>query len=168
MNNEKIDSEHNPLEFELLEGIRKDIFYWTVELNSFFDIKENDNHNPHCGIDYIDNLIEKLETLQLRTNTIHTKLNSVMITTRYLSKYKKASVRLLNSTDLGQLKVLSNIPLKDDLIKLLKSDECHLSNKLYFIALINGNLKENWVAFNQSYARLLFKTMNLNQLNFSK
>ena len=134
---------------------------WTFELIDILDKANNgDGKNPDIESSKII-LNSVKEKIQSRKQTILLNADKIDVHVKPVRNLKGSLEKLLNSTEIDFTKSMK-IPSKPfDLFDSISDSgltEFYLNN---YIDKVKSNLEINWIAFNQSYGRMLIK-MKLN------
>lgn len=134
---------------------------WTFELIDILD-KANNGYGKNPDIESSKIILNSFkEKIQSRKETILLNVDKIDINVKPVRNLKGSLEKLLNSTEIDFTKSMK-IPRKPfdlfDSISDSRLNEFYLNN---YIDKVKSNLEINWIAFNQSYGRMLIK-MKLN------
>ena len=147
----------NPVKYQLLESIWKESLDWTYML---IDILKNANNN-RGKISDLDKskriMSEAREELMSSKMKILLKLESITTNLKIVRNFKTSIEKLLNSTEINLSRMSKMIIPLFDLFDSVQNKEITKEELNAYIEIVYRNLEDNWVAFNQSYGRMLIK-----------
>lgn len=151
-----------PFKIEIAEKCWKDCLNWTFGqidiLNKAFN-----------GKGKINKLEQSIEYLQLERQRIEKdkeliklEMQKIGIQVKPIRNFKSSIEKLLNSNEIAPINMDSRFVTKNiDLYEQIENQEFNETQLAASIEIVKKNLEMNWVAFNQSFGRMLIK-MKLN------
>jgi hypothetical protein len=142
---------------EVAEKCWKDSLNWTFEQIDILNKAYN-------GKGKIVDLKESKEVLRMSKDRIEEErkiitleIQNIEIHVKSIRNFKSSLEKLLNSTEINFSGSMKIPPKPFDLYDSIDNQELNKIELSGYIEKVKKNLEINWVAFNQSYGRMLFK-----------
>lgn len=153
------------LKIEILEKCWKESLNWTFDL---LDVLKSarDGKRKITDIEKTKSiLLAAQEKVEKRKNLINSESAKVDLHTKVVINFKSSLERLLNSTEIDLSKSMKIPPKPFDLFYSLDEKDLDEFKVNQYIEIVEKNLEENWVSFNQTLGRMLIR-MKMNGFIF--
>lgn len=152
------------IDFKKLDNIWKESMDWTFR---FIDTLQHATNNRRKVINLeqsLNILLQAENELIEKQNLIISSLEAILIKNHALKKFREAIYRLLNSTEILYPRKMAKVrPFQ--LFDYLKEGSVNEMMLGVYLEVVINNLIESWVAFNQSYGRLII-SLKMNGVKF--
>lgn len=147
---------NNTINYNNLKSIWEDCYEWTFNLIDFLYTIDCGN-GKILNLDEAVSLLLKAQDSSLKKQELITnKMGNMMGCNKAIGNYYNSINRLFKSTKIGSKRKMSK-SFSYDFFDLLIKDKINQKEIEYHLPILRKNLENNWVAFNQSYGRVLIK-----------
>ena len=150
-----------PFKIAIVEKCWKESLNWTFELIDILSDATNGNRKI-MDLEESKNILRSAkEKIEGDKKLITSLFDQIVIHVKPVLNFKSSLEKHLNSTEINFSKSMMTPPKPFDLFDSINNQELTEFYLNQYIQMVKKNLEINWIAFNQSYGRMIVK-MKLN------